>query len=249
MFPSVHAFLPYHHNFIITHFQGVEAQNMSPISGLELKEVPAEAVQPPPTSVRSDVETTEVDSKTERPPTPDSAAMDHPVLTNAATAHDWNGPDDPENPMNWSLWKRIYHTTVPALFGFIVTVGSSIYSPGLSGVMEQFDVSSTVALLGLSLYVLALGFGPVLAAPISETIGRRSVYMISLPLAALFTLGAGFSKTFVSLAACRFFAGFFGSPTLAVGAGTNVDIWARSIVQLPRHFSSSLLSLGLRWVL
>jgi multidrug resistance protein len=92
--------------------------------------------------------------------------------------------------------------------------------------MEQFEVSSTVALLGLSLYVLGLGFGPVPAAPISETLGRRSVYMSSLPLAALFTLGAGFSKTFVSLAACRFFAGFFGSPTLAVGAGTNVDIWA-----------------------
>jgi hypothetical protein len=107
LFPSVHAFLPYHYNFIITHFHGVEAQNMSPISGLELKGVPVEVVQPRPTSLRSDVETPEVGIKTERPPTPDSAAMDHPVLTKTATAHDWNGPDDPENPMNWSLRKRI----------------------------------------------------------------------------------------------------------------------------------------------
>jgi hypothetical protein len=29
-----------------------------------------------------------------------------------------------------------------------------------------------VAILPLSLYVLALGFGPVLAAPLSETYGR-----------------------------------------------------------------------------
>lgn len=91
--------------------------------------------------------------------------------------------------------------------------------------MERFHVSSTVALLGLSLYVLGLAFGPVLAAPISETRGRKVVYRVSLPLAAFFTLGAGFSQNMASLAVTRFFAGFFGSPTLAVGAGTNVDLW------------------------
>ena len=82
-----------------------------------------------------------------------------------------------------------------------------------------------MALLPLSLYVLGLAFGPVLAAPISETLGRRVVYFVSSPIAALFTLGAGFSNTFAALTITRFFAGFFGSPVLAVGAGTNVDIW------------------------
>ena len=51
------------------------------------------------------------------------------------------------------------------------------------------------------------------------------MYIISLPLAALFTLGAGLSESFTSLVVCRFFAAFFGSPTLAVGAGTNADLW------------------------
>lgn len=91
--------------------------------------------------------------------------------------------------------------------------------------MVHYHVSSTVAVLGLSLYVLGLAFGPVLAAPISETRGRRAVYIVSIPIAALFTLGAGLSRNMASLAICRFFAGFFGSPVLAVGAGTNVDLW------------------------
>ena len=146
-------------------------------------------------------------------------------LQKTVTAQDWIGPDDPENPVNWPLWQRVYHTTVPGLFGFAVTFGSSVYTPGYPEVMERFNVSSTVALLGLSLYVLGLAFGPVLAAPISETKGRRVVYLVSLPLGALFVLGAGFSNSFASLAITRFFAGFFGSPVLAVGAGTNVDIW------------------------
>lgn len=147
------------------------------------------------------------------------------TLAKTVTAQDWTGPDDPENPQNWPLWQRIYHTTIPALYGFSVTFGSSVYSPAVPEVSEKFGVSSTVALLGLSLYVLGLGFGPVLAAPLSETKGRRVVYLVSLPLSALFILGAGFSNTFASLAVCRFLAGFFGGPTLAVGAGTNVDMW------------------------
>lgn len=75
----------------------------------------------------------------------------------------------------------------------------------------------------LSVYVLALGFGPILAAPLSETYGRRFVYLISPPLGALFTLGAGFSTNFASLVICRFFAGMFFSPPLAIGAGTIAD--------------------------
>lgn len=115
--------------------------------------------------------------------------------------------------------------SIPGAFGFAVTLGTSVYTPGYPEVMKKFDVSSTVALLPLSLYVLGLAFGPVLAAPISETRGRKVVYLVSLPIAALFTLGAGFSNSIAALAVTRFFAGFFGSPVLAVGGGTNVDIW------------------------
>ena len=121
------------------------------------------------------------------------------VLQRTVTAQDWTGPDDPENPLNWPLWQRIYHTTVPGLFGLAVTFGSSVYTPGYPDVQKKFNVSSTVALLPLSLYVIGLAFGPILAAPISETMGRRVVYLVSSPVAALFTLGAGFSNTFASL--------------------------------------------------
>src|SRR5438132_1309340 len=105
------------------------------------------------------------------------------------------------------------------------TVGSSIYSPAAHEIVEQFHVSATASLLPVSLYVLGLGFGPVLAAPISETYGRMVVYRVSLPLSMLFTLGAGFSQSFASLLVCRFFAGLLGSPVLSVGAGTNADLF------------------------
>lgn len=91
--------------------------------------------------------------------------------------------------------------------------------------MEVFHVSDVAALVPFSVFLIGLGFGPVLAAPLSESFGRTSTYMISLPIFALFTLGAGFAQTFGALVACRLLAGIFASPPLVVGAGTNADLW------------------------
>jgi MFS family permease len=91
--------------------------------------------------------------------------------------------------------------------------------------MRAFDVSRTVALLGLTFFTLGIGLGPMATAPLSEFYGRKIVYLVSSPIFMLFTLGAGFSKSFYSLVICRFFAGFAGSPALAVGAGSNADLF------------------------
>ena len=104
------------------------------------------------------------------------------------------------------------------------TLGSSIYTPAFPIIAENFHVGSTVALLPLSLYVLALGAGPMLAAPISETYGRHVVYLLSPPLGAIFTMGAGFSQNIWTLCILRFFAGLMFSPALAIGAGTIADV-------------------------
>ena len=68
--------------------------------------------------------------------------------------------------------------------------------------------------------------GPIIAAPISENYGRSIVYKVTSPLHILFTLGAGCSKSYGSLIVCRLLAGVAGGPVLAVGAGTNADLFA-----------------------
>ncbi|KAJ8123484.1 hypothetical protein ONZ43_g583 [Nemania bipapillata] len=138
---------------------------------------------------------------------------------------DWDDSADPANPKNWSFGLRLYHTMLPALYGFSVSLGTSIYSAGVSAVMEEFHVSSSVSLLGLSLYAFGLALGPVIGGPISETRGRKAVYLITLPIFLLFTAGAGVSKNIESLIILRFLSSTFGSPALAVGAGTVADIW------------------------
>ncbi|KAK4446697.1 MFS general substrate transporter [Podospora aff. communis PSN243] len=138
---------------------------------------------------------------------------------------DWAGPDDAANPQNWSLAKKSLHVVVPSFFCLSVTMASSLYVAAVPDLTTTFAISETAALLGLSLYVAGLAFGPILAAPISETLGRRAVYRVTLVLFSLFVAGAGSSRTFASLVVCRFFAGFFGGSVLSVISGTNADIW------------------------
>lgn len=105
------------------------------------------------------------------------------------------------------------------------TYMSSAYAPGAKATGEQFHVSETVSLLGISLFCLGLAFGPMIGAPLSESAGRLIVYRLGLPIATLFLIGAAVSKGIASVVICRFFAGVFGSPALSVGGGTMADMW------------------------
>ena len=124
-----------------------------------------------------------------------------------------------------SITKTAYHTAATACLGFSVTCGSSMITPATPEIAERFNVSRTASILALSLFVLGLAVGPMIAAPISETYGRSVVYKVSAATFMLFILGAGFSESLASLLVCRFLAGAIGGPVLAVGAGTNADMY------------------------
>jgi MFS family permease len=94
--------------------------------------------------------------------------------------------------------------------------------------MDRFHVSRTAALIPLTVYTLGLSLGPIFSAPLSERFGRKVVYLASSPVFMVFTLGSGFSQNFGSLVVCRFLAGISGSPALAVGAGSNADLFPPS---------------------
>ncbi|KAL4769236.1 MFS general substrate transporter [Aspergillus nidulans var. acristatus] len=161
-------------------------------------------------------------------------------MTMKETPHQNNGPngvpnvcaellkweDDPANAHNWSLRKKLYNTAVPSLLCLLISFALAIYSPSHGHVQAALHTSTTKSLLPFAMYVYGLAFGPMIAAPISETYGRRSIYLVMTPLAMLFILGAGFSHNLASITVCRLLAGMFISAPLAVGAGTIMDIWS-----------------------
>ena len=67
---------------------------------------------------------------------------------------DWDGPNDPSHPQNWSLGKRVWATFVLALLNLVFTIDSSIFGSGGKIIAEEFEVSSEVTILGVTLFLL-----------------------------------------------------------------------------------------------
>lgn len=126
---------------------------------------------------------------------------------------DFYTTDDPENPQNWSLTRKGVATLQICLYTLAVYMGSAIYTPSIPGIEEAFGVSITVASLGLALYVLAYGIGPLLFSPISEipVVGRNPPYMVTMGIFVALCIAAPLVDNMAGLLVIRFLQGFFGS--------------------------------------
>lgn len=121
---------------------------------------------------------------------------------------------------------------------------SSVYAPAIDPVMHDFHASQTVAIVPFSMYVLGMAAGPMIASPCSESFGRKIIYICGLLGAAAFTIGAGFAKSVATLSICRFFAGAFFSPPMAVGGATLSDFWLPAQRAIPMSIYAGFAFLG-----
>lgn len=181
----------------------------------------------PYTQDRFDVERQESLSRAESRPIAPVKTSNGDILV------DWYDSDDQGNPQNWSAGIKFWISFVICLYTFVVYSASAIYTSSIEGVSVEYGLTPAVASLGLSLYVLAYGIGPLIFAPMSEiaSIGRSPVYFATFVVFVIVSIPAGFVKNFAGLVVLRFLQGFFGSPCLANGAATMQDIY--SMMQFP----------------
>ncbi|PYI17052.1 synaptic vesicle transporter [Aspergillus violaceofuscus CBS 115571] len=158
---------------------------------------------------------------TSAPALPSSAQGGNPTIIT------W-GPDDPENPQNWSIPKKLLVSSQIWLLTFAIYIGSAIYSPGIPSAAQHFGISSVAATLGLTLFVLGYGVGPMLLSPLSElpAVGRSPTYVLTLVVFVFFNFGVIYARNLGMFLAFRFLTGFFGSPALATGGASMGDIWS-----------------------
>ncbi|KAK1242787.1 hypothetical protein MKX08_005599 [Trichoderma sp. CBMAI-0020] len=137
----------------------------------------------------------------------------------------FEGPNDPLNPRNWSLTKRVFCTFNVGMIALVVGMAASIDSAVIARAAKDFGVSQVAEALATGLFLVGFGFGALIAGPMSETVGRNPVYFGSLAMYMLFLMGAGLSKSLGAQLVCRFFAGFFGESPLSTVGGSISDMW------------------------
>ena len=116
-----------------------------------------------------------------------------------------------------SLVKKCWVVIAVMLMTSSVYMGSSIWSPAVKEGAEYFGVGEVTSTLGISLFVLGYGVGPLFLAPMTEVpaIGRTVPYIITLGLFCILQVPTALATNFAGFCVLRFLAGFIGSPPLA----------------------------------
>ncbi|ODN90718.1 polyamine transporter 1 [Cryptococcus wingfieldii CBS 7118] len=115
-------------------------------------------------------------------------------------------PGENINPKNWSVLNRWFLTGIGSLLVLNSTFASSAPSGIVTDLMEYFTFSQEVAILTISLFVAGYCVGPLLWGPLSESYGRRPIFIIAF-----------FCYTFLG--------GTFASAPLTNSGALLADIW------------------------
>ncbi|CAO1633873.1 unnamed protein product [Sympodiomycopsis kandeliae] len=133
--------------------------------------------------------------------------------------------NDPRDPHNASAFARNFLFLTISINAFLVTAFSSAYLDLIPDMMEAFDSSRTVVITGFVVYVVGWGPGPLFLAPLSDSIGRKPVYIASSLLWTLFHIGCAFAPDAKTMIICRLCASLFGSASTTNGSGSIVDMF------------------------
>lgn len=153
----------------------------------------------------------------------------------------WDGPEDLQNPMNFSTWRKM--TTIGLVSGicFVTPLASSMFAPGVPQLMAEFKSTNIeLASFVVSVYILGFAVGPLVFAPLSEIFGRLPIYHFCNLGFCVFTIACAKATNLNMLIGFRFLEGVFGSAPLTNGGGTIADI----IVQEKRGLAMSLFAMG-----
>lgn len=90
-------------------------------------------------------------------------------------------------------------------------LASSMFTPGIQQISDDLNVTPNLVIGATTSFVLALGFGPLILAPLSETFGRRKLYLVCFSMFSLLQIPTALSPNAAALITLRTFSGFFGS--------------------------------------
>ncbi|RAK96483.1 MFS general substrate transporter [Aspergillus ibericus CBS 121593] len=140
---------------------------------------------------------------------------------------DWDGPNDPEYPRNWSNGRKWLNVLLISLQGTLSPIASTILTLGVFDIAIEFHLTSPYTpVLPIAFYLVGLALGPLGVAPCSEIFGRRPVYTICFAIFTLLNVGCALVHNMPGLVILRFLAGVAGSAGPSLGGSSIGDLFS-----------------------
>jgi multidrug resistance protein len=90
---------------------------------------------------------------------------------------------------------------------------------------QAYGVSINQVSYLVSVNVLWLALGPIIWAPLSDTYGRRPVYLAAMVITLISSIACAVAKSYGVQVFTRMLQGFGASGAIAVGAGSIADVF------------------------
>ncbi|KAF7975148.1 hypothetical protein HWV62_10315 [Athelia sp. TMB] len=177
---------------------------------------------------------TSVETLSEKKDVEKDVATEVPPAVTAPTADPFLvSLDETDDPQLTPVFKRWVTVLVISSASLCVTCSSSIAASTEGGLAATFGVSRELTILGVSLFVLGLGAGPLVVGPLSEVYGRNIVYRLSYAAFFAFSFPLAFAPDFATFLVFRFITGLCGSAFLSVAGGSVSDMFPNRSVANP----------------
>ncbi|RKK85716.1 hypothetical protein BFJ69_g1326 [Fusarium oxysporum] len=138
---------------------------------------------------------------------------------------DWSGPDDPENPRNWSKAYKLTNIIVISLSVLYTNLATTMFAPGAATMQREFGFkSNTVEVLTITMASLGFALGQLFIPPMSEVFGRMPIYRTSSILYMGFTAGCARSTDVAEFLVFRLLTGMAAASYMSTGGGTVADL-------------------------
>ncbi|KGO77178.1 Major facilitator superfamily domain, general substrate transporter [Penicillium italicum] len=138
---------------------------------------------------------------------------------------DWDGPDDPANPRNWSKSVKMANVLLISLSVLYCNLATTMFSPGAKLMQREFGFKSdTVEVLTITIASLGFAVGQFFVPPLSEVFGRVPVYRVSSIFYLGFTAGCARSTHVAEFLVFRLCTGLSAASYMSTGGGTVADL-------------------------
>ncbi|KAG0748328.1 hypothetical protein G6F57_002539 [Rhizopus arrhizus] len=132
-----------------------------------------------------------------------------------------------EEPAPYSIFtknQKLAITIAVSLSAFFTAFSTNIYFPALRVIQQDLQTTEQLISLTVTMYMILQGISPSFWGAIADTWGRRPVYIVTLFVYSLASVGAGCSQNYPMLLVMRMLQAVGSSSSIAVGAGTIGDI-------------------------
>ncbi|KYG50025.1 hypothetical protein M433DRAFT_139546 [Acidomyces richmondensis BFW] len=141
---------------------------------------------------------------------------------------DWEGPNDPQNPFNWSRKNKWAITLTTCFISILTSLPAGAYSAGHNAMSREFHISNS-GFPYLSFATTSWNMGaaifPLIFVPLTENTGRLPGYYVSYIMFLIWLIPSATAPNFATLVVTRFFGGGASSVSINLVGGFITDIW------------------------